>query len=117
MFLNFHSLFAFFTNLTFQKLGPFGKVVFSRTGRWLTVCATFSSGYSSLRCFDTLNPYLSLSLSLLCFPPWCYQVFDKKGQLLYNKDEAEKGKFALTGDATDNFYSICVETKVPYGEL
>ncbi|XP_071833318.1 transmembrane emp24 domain-containing protein 10-like isoform X1 [Apostichopus japonicus] len=43
------------------------------------------------------------------------KVFDKKGQLLYNKDEAEKGKFALTGDATDNFYSICVETKVPYG--
>ncbi|KAJ8045485.1 Transmembrane emp24 domain-containing protein 10 [Holothuria leucospilota] len=43
------------------------------------------------------------------------RVTDRTGNLLYNKDDAEKGKFAMTGDETDSFYIICFETKVQYG--
>ena len=39
------------------------------------------------------------------------EVLDSKGHLLYNKDEATKGKFAFTTDEYDVF-QICFETKV-----
>jgi len=39
------------------------------------------------------------------------EVTDSKGHLLYNKDDAAKGKFAFTTDEYDVF-QICFETKV-----
>jgi p24 family protein delta-1 len=39
------------------------------------------------------------------------EVLDSKGHILYNKDEATKGKFAFTTDEYDVF-QVCFETKV-----
>lgn len=39
------------------------------------------------------------------------EVLDSKGHILYNKDEASKGKFAFTTDEYDVF-QICFDTKV-----
>ena len=41
---------------------------------------------------------------------------DSKGHVLYNKDDATKGKFAFTTEEYDMF-EICFETKVPHGTL
>ena len=39
------------------------------------------------------------------------EVLDSKGHILYNKEDATKGKFAFTTDEYDVF-QICFETKV-----
>lgn len=39
------------------------------------------------------------------------EVLDSKGHILYNKDEAAKGKFAFTTDEYDVF-QVCFETKI-----
>jgi hypothetical protein len=39
------------------------------------------------------------------------EVLDSKGHILYNKDEATKGKFAFTTDEYDVF-QVCFETKL-----
>ena len=39
------------------------------------------------------------------------EVLDSKGHLLYNKEEAAKGKFAFTTDEYDVF-QICFETRI-----
>lgn len=41
-------------------------------------------------------------------------VGDSKGHTLYNKEEAEEGKFAFTTDDYDTF-EICFQTKIPPG--
>lgn len=42
------------------------------------------------------------------------KVTDSKGHVLYNKDEATKGKFAFTTEEYDMF-EICFESKIPHG--
>jgi hypothetical protein len=42
------------------------------------------------------------------------KVTDSKGHVLYNKDEASKGKFAFTTEEYDMF-EICFESKIPHG--
>lgn len=39
------------------------------------------------------------------------EVLDSKGHILYNKDDAAKGKFAFTTDEYDVF-QVCFETKI-----
>lgn len=39
------------------------------------------------------------------------EVLDSKGHILYNKDDASKGKFAFTTDEYDVF-QVCFETKI-----
>ena len=43
------------------------------------------------------------------------QVTDSKGHVLYNKDEATKGKFAFTTEEYDMF-EICFESRIPHGK-
>ncbi|ESO12569.1 hypothetical protein HELRODRAFT_143881, partial [Helobdella robusta] len=42
------------------------------------------------------------------------KVVDSKGHFLYNKEDAEKGKFAFTTEEFDMF-EICFESHVPHG--
>jgi len=42
------------------------------------------------------------------------KVTDSKGHVLYNKDDATKGKFAFTTEEYDMF-EICFESKMPHG--
>jgi len=42
------------------------------------------------------------------------QVTDSKGHVLYNKDDATKGKFAFTTEEYDMF-EICFESHIPQG--
>merc|ERR1711893_349585 len=42
------------------------------------------------------------------------KVTDSKGHVLYNKDDASKGKFAFTTEEYDMF-EVCFETKMPGG--
>lgn len=44
------------------------------------------------------------------------QVTDSKGHVLYNKDDAVKGKFAFTTEEYDMF-EICFESHLPAGTL
>lgn len=41
---------------------------------------------------------------------------DSKGHVLYNKDDATKGKFAFTTEEYDMF-EICFESHIPAGKL
>jgi len=41
-------------------------------------------------------------------------VTDSKGHVLYNKDDATKGKFAFTTEEYDMF-EICFESRIPHG--
>ncbi|CAF0781800.1 unnamed protein product [Adineta steineri] len=43
------------------------------------------------------------------------EVKDTKGHILYNKEDATKGRFAFTTEDFDIF-DICVETKLPHGQ-
>ena len=45
-----------------------------------------------------------------------FQIIDSKGHVLYNKDEATKGKFAFTTEEYDMF-EICFETKMFTGNV
>lgn len=47
--------------------------------------------------------------------PTHLEVKDTKGHILYNKEDATKGKFAFTTEEFDIF-DICVETKLPHGQ-
>jgi len=42
-------------------------------------------------------------------------VKDTKGHILYNKEDATKGKFAFTTEEYDIF-DVCFETKIPHGQ-
>jgi hypothetical protein len=43
------------------------------------------------------------------------EVKDTKGHILYNKEDAIKGKFAFTTEEYDIF-DVCFETKLPHGQ-
>ncbi len=54
---------------------------------------------------------------LTAFPglPTHLEVKDTKGHILYNKEDATKGRFAFTTEEYDIF-DVCFETKLPHGQ-
>ncbi len=52
----------------------------------------------------------------LTFHMFSLQVTDSKGHVLYNKEDAEKGKFAFTTEEYDMF-EVCFESKMIAGRL
>ena len=54
-------------------------------------------------------------ITVLAGVPTHLEVKDTKGHILYNKEDATKGRFAFTTEEYDVF-DICFESKLPHGQ-